>query len=147
MIIIDIVGWLGAVSLLAGYVLITTRKISAASAAFALLNTFGSIALIINSSAHSAWPSATLNIIWLVIAATALGAASKTRPPPQRRRRFTAQGEPPSIQQARLIVPRRPHQTRKCRFQLRSSRIRTVERSVPGHRSSCGKSVSSRSDG
>lgn len=60
MIIVDLAGWIGAISLLAGYFLISTRKIQAASSTFALLNALGSIALIINSTAHSAWPSATL---------------------------------------------------------------------------------------
>lgn len=97
MIIIDIVGWLGAISLLAGYVLITARRIQAASATFALLNAFGSIALIINSTAHSAWPSATLNIIWLIIAATALRAASRTHPAPHRQETRHATGKPSPV--------------------------------------------------
>lgn len=78
MIVVDVTGWLGAISLLAGYVLITARRIEAASAAFALLNAVGSTALIVNSTAHSAWPSATLNVIWLMIAGKALHSASRT---------------------------------------------------------------------
>src|SRR5690348_1504459 len=61
-------GWVGAVALLAAYAMLSFRRLSARSAMYQGLNIFGSFLLIINTGFHGAYPSATVNLIWIVIA-------------------------------------------------------------------------------
>jgi formate hydrogenlyase subunit 3/multisubunit Na+/H+ antiporter MnhD subunit len=65
---IEIIGWLGTAGVLLAYLLITSNKVTANSAVYQLLNLFGAIGIIINSSHHNAIPSVGLNVIWLLIA-------------------------------------------------------------------------------
>lgn len=60
-------GWGGAGLLLLAYLLLSMGRI-AAGRAFQAMNLLGSFGLAVNALAHDAWPSATLNAIWLVIA-------------------------------------------------------------------------------
>jgi hypothetical protein len=76
----DVVGWLGAASLLAAYALLSTGRIGPGWT-YQLLNLAGSIGLAVNAVTHGAWPSAALNVIWLVIAVVALRRAGR-RPQP-----------------------------------------------------------------
>ncbi len=66
--LIEIVGWLAAALILAGYALITTGRLEARSLGYQLLNVFGAIGFIINSGWNGAIPSAALNVVWLGIA-------------------------------------------------------------------------------
>jgi predicted short-subunit dehydrogenase-like oxidoreductase (DUF2520 family) len=64
---IAMIGWLGAVSLLAAYLLLLRGRISAHSGLYLALNFAGSAGLAISTSAAHAWPSAAVNVVWLVI--------------------------------------------------------------------------------
>lgn len=75
MTIVSAIGWLGALALLSAYSLLTVQRITVRSRAYVLLNVVGSLALVVNGSAHSAWPSVVLNVVWLVIAAAGALAA------------------------------------------------------------------------
>jgi hypothetical protein len=69
---IDAIGWLGAVLLLAAYVLVATRKLEGHSAAFHGLNLLGGAGLATNSAANGAFPSVALNAIWMLVGVVAL---------------------------------------------------------------------------
>ena len=66
--LIDIIGWLGAVLLLTAYFLISSNRIKGASKSYQVLNLIGSGALIVNSAFYRAFPSAFVNVIWIGIA-------------------------------------------------------------------------------
>lgn len=69
---VELIGWVGAVALLAGYAMLTGGRLSAASARFLALNLAGSAGLAVNAAAHSAWPSLVLNLLWLALGVKAL---------------------------------------------------------------------------
>lgn len=81
----DIAGWLGAAALLSAYALVSEGRLDGRSLGFQVLNLGGAIGLLVNGVYHGAWPSAALNLVWLVI-----GVATLTRlrpspvPPPER---------------------------------------------------------------
>jgi hypothetical protein len=64
---IECAGWLGAALILGAYGLITTAKLRARSAVYQWMNIVGAAGFIINSGWNGAWPSAALNVAWLVI--------------------------------------------------------------------------------
>jgi len=70
--VIDVLGWAGAASLLLAYGLTSTGRLPPEGARFQLLNLFGAVALTANSAYHGAWPSAGLNIVWIMIGLAAL---------------------------------------------------------------------------
>ena len=75
----EIVGWIGAVLILAGYGLLTAGKVTAKSISYQLLNVIGAAGFIANSGWNGAWPSAILNIIWVGIGVVALWQISRRR--------------------------------------------------------------------
>lgn len=64
----DIIGWLGAASILLAYFLVSREKLPPTSRGFQLLNLFGAVGIVINSLHHRAYPSAGLNVAWTLIA-------------------------------------------------------------------------------
>lgn len=75
--IVEIVGWVGALLILGGYALLTAGKLTAKSAAYQWMNVFGAAGFIVNSWANGALPSAALNVVWMGIGATALWQIAK----------------------------------------------------------------------
>ena len=71
-ILIETVGWLGAGLILLAYLLLSTGRIAARSAAYQGLNLAGAIGFVVNSGWNGAVPSAALNVVWAAIALTAL---------------------------------------------------------------------------
>src|SRR5688572_8212376 len=71
-ILVDILGWAGAASLLLAYGLTSAGRLPSEGARFQLLNLFGALALATNSAYHGAWPSAGLNVVWIAIGLAAL---------------------------------------------------------------------------
>ncbi|MFQ5696047.1 MAG: hypothetical protein ACE5HB_08665 [Terriglobia bacterium] len=69
---VDVVGWAGAALLLVAYGLVSARKVTGASAGYQWLNLVGSILLMVNTAFYGAYPSAFVNVVWLVIAVWAL---------------------------------------------------------------------------
>lgn len=65
-------GWIGGVALISAYALVSFGKISAQGAAFQWLNLAGSLMLAANSAWHHAWPSASVNLIWIGVGIAAL---------------------------------------------------------------------------
>jgi hypothetical protein len=67
-IIIDVIGWAGAVLVLYAYFMVSTKKLSGDSLHFQAANISGAFCLIINTYYHHAYPSAVVNVIWIGIA-------------------------------------------------------------------------------
>ncbi|MEV7969614.1 hypothetical protein AB0O34_27060 [Sphaerisporangium sp. NPDC088356] len=84
--LLEVLGMLGAGALLYAYAMLSMGKMSGDGLAYQLINLGGAIALMVNSAAHFAWPSAVLNLIWSGIGLLALWRLATTRP--WRRRRF-----------------------------------------------------------
>jgi hypothetical protein len=66
--IIDTIGWLGAVLVLYAYFMVSTKKLAGDSLHFQAANISGAFCLIINTYYHHAYPSAVVNVIWIGIA-------------------------------------------------------------------------------
>ena len=66
--IVDLLGWTGAVALLSAYGLISAKKVDGHSPLYQVLNIIGSVLLIVNSTYYRAFPSAFVNVVWLGIA-------------------------------------------------------------------------------
>ena len=69
--LVEVIGWAGAGSLLLAYGLLSAGRITA-GITYQLLNLAGAVGLAVNAVAHGAWPSACLNLIWLLIGLVAL---------------------------------------------------------------------------
>ncbi len=65
--IIDILGWIGSILLVTAYWLNSKNLINAQTRAYQLLNIVGSLTLMINTFYYGAYPSSSVNIIWLLM--------------------------------------------------------------------------------
>jgi hypothetical protein len=72
MLIIEIIGWTGAVALLAAYALISAGKVDNRSISYQALNVVGALGFVVNGWYHGAYPSMAMNSIWLAIAVVAM---------------------------------------------------------------------------
>ncbi len=70
--LIEVVGWVGAVIILVAYGLLSAGRLEARSTAYQLLNVIGAAGFVINSGSKGAFPSAVLNLIWIAIGIYAL---------------------------------------------------------------------------
>ena len=68
----EVVGWIGALLILAAYGLLSAGKLDARSPAYQWLNVVGAVGFILNSGWNGAWPSAALNVVWVGIGLVAL---------------------------------------------------------------------------
>ena len=71
-ILIEVIGWAAAVTILASYLLVSTGRLDGQSPAFQWMNVAGAVGFIVNSGYHHALPSAVLNIAWAAIGLWAL---------------------------------------------------------------------------
>lgn len=69
---IEVIGWGGALLILAAYALLTAGKLKADDRAYQWMNVVGALGFIVNSGWNGAVPSAALNVIWAGIGLTAL---------------------------------------------------------------------------
>ena len=70
--LMEVVGWIGAVLILAGYGLLSAGRLDAKSPTYQWLNVIGAMGFIANSGWNGAWPSAALNVVWVGIGLVAL---------------------------------------------------------------------------
>lgn len=77
--IVEVVGWTGAVLILAAYVLLSVGKIASDSVVYQGFNIVGAAGFIVNGWVNGAMPSAVLNVIWMGIGFYALWRGSKAR--------------------------------------------------------------------
>lgn len=61
------IGWLGAISYIAGYLLLALRVLSANTVFYHLINAFGAIGLIVNAYIIKDIPNVVVNLAWLLI--------------------------------------------------------------------------------
>ena len=69
---VEVAGWIGAALILLAYLLVTIGRLTGQSPAFQWMNLFGALGFVINGWWHRAMPSASLNVIWMLIAGVAL---------------------------------------------------------------------------
>jgi hypothetical protein len=63
-ILLESIGWTGAVLILAAYVMLSLGRLDGRSRAYQWMNVVGAVCFIINSGYNGAIPSATLNVVW-----------------------------------------------------------------------------------
>ena len=66
-IFVEIVGWSGAMLILFAYLLLSAGKFTAQSIVYQGMNVVGAAGFMVNGWWHGAMPSATLNVLWLMI--------------------------------------------------------------------------------
>ena len=66
------VGWGGALLILAAYMLLSMGKLTGQSRRFQLMNVAGAAGFVINGYWHGALPSTALNVVWMAIGIVAL---------------------------------------------------------------------------
>jgi hypothetical protein len=70
--IIDIIGWIGSIQVIAAYGLNSYQKIKSNSLIFILLNFIGGVCLIAYSYYYAAYANTFINVVWVLIAIPAL---------------------------------------------------------------------------
>jgi hypothetical protein len=70
--VIDVAGWVGMALLIGAYGLVTAGRIHGPSLLFQVMNLVGGALLMVNSAYYGAWPSAALNLVWVVIGTVGL---------------------------------------------------------------------------
>jgi len=76
---VEVAGWIGASLILLAYLLVPLGRLTGQSLAFQWMNLLGAAGFVINGWWHRALPSASLNVIWMLIAAVALWRLWKRR--------------------------------------------------------------------
>ena len=71
-VLINILGWIGAIALMVAYALISAKRVEGDSTGYQLLNLVGSILLMLNTLYYEAYPSSFLNLFWMGVALYAL---------------------------------------------------------------------------
>lgn len=71
-ILIPVLGWTGAVTSATAYALVSLGRVASNSVIFQAMNIGGAATLSLSAASVSAWPSAAVNIIWLLIGAHSL---------------------------------------------------------------------------
>jgi len=69
---IETIGWIGAVLIVGAYFLNITGRLKSSSAIYIISNLLGGVFFTINTLVHQAYPSMIVNIIWVLIAISAL---------------------------------------------------------------------------
>jgi hypothetical protein len=68
---VEVVGWAGAVLILLAYLLLSAERLSGQSIIFQGMNVVGAAGFVINGWWHGALPSTALNALWMLIGAVA----------------------------------------------------------------------------
>ena len=79
MLVYEVVGWIGAATVLAAYWLVTR---SGTSMLYHSLNIIGAGGLLANALYHGAFPSTTVNVVWIGIALWGMVVSSRKRDVP-----------------------------------------------------------------
>jgi hypothetical protein len=69
---VNVVGWVGMACLIGAYALVTAGRLRGPDLTFQLVNLVGGGFLMVNSAYYGAWPSAVLNLVWVVIGVVGL---------------------------------------------------------------------------
>ncbi len=68
---VEIVGWIGAILILLAYLLLSAGRLTGQSLLYQAMNVVGAAGFVVNGWWHRALPSASLNVLWLLIGAIA----------------------------------------------------------------------------
>ena len=71
-VVVEGLGWIGAVAVVVAYYFVSHQKWSGGSLKYHLCNIGGSILVGMNALYHEAFPSVLINVVWLVIGLNAL---------------------------------------------------------------------------
>ena len=74
--LIESLGWIGTLSYLLAYFLLTTKKLQADRPLFHVLNIIGAVGLVFNALKLKDYPNLAANLVWGLIALIALIALS-----------------------------------------------------------------------
>lgn len=66
-ILIEIIGWSAAAMMLSAYLLLTAGRLDSRSRLYQWLNILAGAGFIVNSGWNGAYPSASLNLVWMSI--------------------------------------------------------------------------------
>src|SRR5262245_58916586 len=77
---VDQISWSGAVLLSIAYALVSCKRLDGAGIRFQFLNVAGAALFVVNSTSYGAYPSASLNVIWVVIGLVAITRKVGRRP-------------------------------------------------------------------
>jgi hypothetical protein len=80
-VVMEVDGWTGGLVLICAYAMVSFGKISPRGAPFQCLNLAGSLMLAANSAWHHAWPSASVNLIWIGVGIAGLMRGSRVMRP------------------------------------------------------------------
>jgi len=70
--LIEIIGWTGAALILVAYLLLSSGRLTGQSRLYQWMNVVGAACFVLNSGWNGAIPSATLNVVWMLIGAVTL---------------------------------------------------------------------------
>lgn len=71
-IFVETIGWIASILIVGAFALNSFGKIDSTSKLYQLANLIGGIFFIINTVHHKAYPSAVVNVVWVIIAIVAL---------------------------------------------------------------------------
>ncbi len=71
--VVDLVGWAGALVLLTAYALVSMKRLEGDARSYQLLNLWGGAFLIVNTLYYGAYPSSLVNLVWVTIAVLTIG--------------------------------------------------------------------------
>jgi len=74
---IEIMGWVGSFLVVLAYFLLSSKRLREESRIYHGMNLFGGIFLGINAITNSAYPSAAVNIVWILIAIYGIAKGAK----------------------------------------------------------------------
>lgn len=78
--LIDLIGWIASVLIVGAYLLNSMGKWSAQSAFYIWSNLVGGVFFVVNTIYHGAYPSALVNVVWVIIAVVSLVKPRKPKP-------------------------------------------------------------------
>ena len=76
-IFVELLGWLGSAQVIIAYGLLSGKKIDSTNNYYQFLNSSGAVLLTINTLYNESYPSAFINVVWLLIAILGLIRNSK----------------------------------------------------------------------
>ena len=71
--LVDILGWIGAILFLCAYALVSLKRVEGDSLFYQGINILAGIFLVVNTVYWKAYPSAALNLAWIGVAIFTLG--------------------------------------------------------------------------
>lgn len=70
--LVEIVGWYGAIAIMLAYGLVSFGILDAKTVTYQLLNVTGAVGIVVVSMTKNAYQPAALNVVWTVIGVVAL---------------------------------------------------------------------------